>query len=114
VIGAKRYPGTIRRVDDRLRVGRRDRTKLVEVVTHQVAYVVSALSLLEIPRPAVHGALCFLDGEFGLPAPPFELDGIVVTGLRGLRSELGKPGPLTPDVRDLLHRALAAAFPGVH
>jgi hypothetical protein len=101
-------------VEGRLKVGRRDRTSVVNVVGRQVGYVVSALSLLEMPRPSVHGALCVLDGEFDLPSQPFDIDGVLVTWPRALRTELRKPGPIATTERELLHRALAAAFPGVH
>src|SRR4051795_6270589 len=100
VIAARRYAGTIRRDDDRLRVGRRDRTRLVHLVQHQVAYVVSALSFLDIPRPTVRGAVCFLDGEFDLPAQPFDVDGVLVTSLRALRVEVSKPGPISGSDRE--------------
>ena len=114
VIAARRYPGMIRRVDDRLKIGRRDRTRLVDAVQRQVAYVISAVSLLDRARPPVNGALCILDGEFDLPSQPFELDGVLVTSPRTLRTELRRPGPLDGNERDLLQRALAAAFPGAH
>src|SRR4051812_30853986 len=113
VIAARRYPGTIRHVDDHLKVGRRDRTKVVQDLKRQVGFVVSAVSLLDTPRPAVRGALCILDGEFDLPAQPFDIDGMLVTWPRALRTELRKPGLLGDDERHLFHRALAAAFPGM-
>lgn len=119
VIDAKRYAGRVQRVDKggwcardvRLVVAGRDRTKLIAGVLRQVGHVEDALAPLPGAPVPVHGALCFLDAEFGLFAKPFTVQRVVVAWGRALRKRLVAPGPMPPDRRAAVHRHLARSFP---
>lgn len=111
VIDAKKYKGEIesRNVgsffspDHRLFVHGRDRTKLVEGVRWQREVVREVLGPDHIDVP-LHGALCFVDGDFGLVPVYFTIDSVSIVGLRKLSKTLRAPGQLEVDER----RAIAA------
>ena len=115
VIDPKRYAGRVAAVDKggwfrtdvRLKVGGRDRTKLVEGVRRQVALVEEAVG----GAAPVHGALCFVDAEWGFFARPFRIDGVLVAWRKAIRKRLAAAGPLDGAARATLHRHLADAFP---
>lgn len=82
VIDAKKYSGRPERLvegglfsprREKLLVGRRDRTKLVEGVQWQIERVSEAL-----PGIPVRGALCFVDSDWGLFASAFSVQGVDV------------------------------------
>lgn len=119
VIDAKRYSGRIAK-DVRggffnsrtvLSVGGRDRTSLVDGMKKQVAVVQGVLSESPVEAVAVHAALCFVDGDWGLRLEPFAIDGVLVTWPRALRARLAEPGHLDSAGRELLVGALARALP---
>jgi hypothetical protein len=101
VLDTKRWSGRIetrgggllsRREPD-LYVGGRDRTNHVLAVRSQVEAVREALCTwrsadVDLPPPDVHGALVFVDGDFGWFASPTEVRGIAVTWGKQVRSRL--------------------------
>jgi hypothetical protein len=119
VIDAKRYKGRISK-DVRggffssravVTVNGRDRTKLVEGVEKQIGVVQSALTESGIDAVPVHGALCFVDGDWGLRFRPFTVDGVLITWPKALRDHLRASGALDADQRGQLIDALAVALP---
>lgn len=120
VIDAKRYKGLVERrdvggwfkIDDRLYVGGRDRSKLVAGVQRQVEVVRNALGLEpgddNIP---VMGALCFVDAEFRWFAKPFRIDGVWVIWGRKLSEMIAAEGPLANDQVLAVAGRLADALP---
>ena len=108
VIDAKRYKGLIElrdvggwfRVDRQLYVNGRRRTKLVDDLAWQMDAVRNALGSQTVP---VHGALCFVDGEWRLFAKPFELKGVLVSWPKELAEVIAESGPLKPE--DVLEAA---------
>jgi Nuclease-related domain len=94
-----------------LRVGRRDRSALLDSLVDQVAAVEAALSDADVRVP-VRGVLCF-----DRPGAPLlrvlTIRGVPLTYPRQVARLLGRPGPLTGirarRVLDALDRQLAAA-----
>src|SRR6185312_12404072 len=84
---------------ERLLVGGRDSTALVEGVKRQVAVVSDALAG-DVPEPVrVRGFLCFVDAEWPLFGGDFTVDGVAVLWAKRLLGSASAPGPLTePDV----------------
>ncbi len=119
VIDAKRYTGKVTTVDRggwfrsdvRLVVGGRERTKLVDGVQKQVADVQLVLERSSLPGLPVHGALCFVDADFGLFAKPLAVGGVLVTWRKALRSRLLATGPVDAEQRAAAVRHLAEALP---
>jgi hypothetical protein len=116
VIDAKRYRGSVerrdfgtwRQADERLFVGRRDRTQLVHAMVPQVAAVQAAVADQRIP---VIPVLAFVDGDWGLFDRPFVVDGVLVIWSKGLPRRLRRAGPLgSREVLEIAHR-LDAALP---
>jgi hypothetical protein len=95
----------------RVVVAGRDRSNLLAGVHKQVMHVELALFPVFARTLPVRGVLCFVDGEWGLFSKPFEVDRVLVTWSKKLRERLVEPGPLTPDVRAMIHRRLAEALP---
>jgi len=119
VVDAKAYAGRVERrdkgglfnVDDRLYVGGRDRTRLVDGMARQVDAVRGALAGLDAP---VRAALCFVDADWGLFARPFRLRDVVVASGARLAELIGEPGPLThARVLEVADRLAAALPPAV-
>lgn len=89
VIDAKNYSGLVEqpdvggwfKVDRRLYVGGRDRSKALDGLTWQVEAVTTALQECRVP---VSPAVCFTDAEWRLFAKPFDLRGVFVSGLNAL------------------------------
>ena len=118
VIDAKRYKGrpTLRveggimrpRVE-RLFVGRRDCTKLVDGVAKQVALVGEALAAEGFSAP-VKGALAFVDADWPLVGGSFTVRGLHVLWPKRLAKMLVQPGGEVADVT-AIHGALARRFP---
>lgn len=121
VVDAKRYKNKRVAKDVRggllssravLAVDGRDRTKLVEGVEKQVGVVRTALNQTGLEATPVHGALCFVDGDWGVwRMRPFSIDGIVVTWPKALRDRLSEAGELDQAARVRLIDALARTLP---
>jgi len=112
VIDAKRYQGRpslvvegglIRPRVEKLLVGRRDRTKLVDGVIKQVDVVRGVVG----DEVAVHGVLCFVEADWPLVGGSFTTRGVDVLWPGKLYPILQKDGPGSVEVVDQLHRALA-------
>jgi hypothetical protein len=120
VVDAKRYAGRrpTKKVEggffvprrERLLVGGRDSTALVEGVQRQVAVVSDALAD-ELSEPVgVRGFLCFVDAEWPLFGGDFTIAGVEVLWAKRLLGIAGAPGPLTEADVDRVARRLAAVF----
>jgi hypothetical protein len=116
VIDPKRYKGRpslkvegglIRPRVEKLLVGNRDCTKLVDGVLKQVG-VVRGFVGDEVP---VHGVLSFVDADWPLMGGSFTTREVEVLWPRKLYPKLQADGPLTVDAIADLHRRLAAALP---
>lgn len=118
VIDAKRYVGRrpalvveggiLRPRVERLTVGSRDRTNLVEGVLKQVE-VVAGLVGEALP---VRGFLCFLEADWPLIGGAFTVRGVDVLWPRKLYSRLmaeGPSGAVVPEVHERLAKALPPA-----
>ena len=115
VIDPKRYAGRptlkvegglLRPRTEKLLVGGRDRTKLVDGVLKQVG-LVRAIVGDDVP---VTGVLCFIDADWPLIGGAFTTRGVEVLWPKKLYPRLTAPTPSQVDL-DALHRALAAALP---
>ena len=116
VIDAKKYKGRpqhkvegglLRPRVERLIVGSRDCTKLVDSVFKQVEVV---RSLLDNDVP-IRGMLCFVDADWGVLDPPFATRGVYVAWPKKLYSRLKARGPLDKATIAEIHRKLAEALP---
>ncbi|WP_404433893.1 NERD domain-containing protein [Microbacterium lacus] len=119
VIDAKRYKGQrpalhvegglIRPRVETLRIGGRDKTKLVEGVRSQVERVSAALADTDV---IVRGALCFVEADWPLIGGAFTVNDIDVLWPKLLLKRLAE---VSDDVAatdvDSIHRRLAAVFP---
>ncbi|GAA1928754.1 nuclease-related domain-containing protein [Nocardioides marmoribigeumensis] len=113
VIDAKRYKGKrpalkveggiLRPRVEKLMVGGRDSTKLIDGMTHQVE-VVRGIVGDEVP---VRGVLCFLEADWPLLEGSFETRSVHVVWPRRLYKWLRQDGPLEPPEIAQRHRALA-------
>ena len=120
VIDAKRYKGRPQlRVEgglfrprvEKLVVGTRDQTKLVEGVHKQVDLVRSALEAAGLADMPVRGVLCFVEADWPLFGGSFVIDNVSVLWPKKLAEELATAGPLDDAMTERVHRVLAAAFP---
>jgi hypothetical protein len=114
VIDAKKYKGrpslrveggVLRPRTEKLLVGSRDQTKLVDGVLKQVG-IVRGIVGASIP---VAGVLCFLEADWPLIGGSFTTRGVEVLWPKKLCSRLTAVGSIT-EVDDL-HRTLASALP---
>jgi hypothetical protein len=114
VIDAKRYAGRpqlkasgglFRPRVQKLYVGSRDCTSLVDGVLDQVAHVQAGMA--DVP---VHPVLCFVDSDWDVSAGPDEISGVGVTTPRRLKRALSKQteGPFPVAA---MAKAIAARFP---
>ena len=116
VIDAKNYSGLIQRrdvggmfkVDERLFVGGRDRTKIVHGLSWQIEAVTRVLGDRHVP---ISSAICFTDAEWGWFAKPFTMQGVFVSGPNALARRIATPGPLTPDTITELATSLSHSLP---
>jgi hypothetical protein len=116
VIDAKRYVGKrpILKVEggllrprvEKLLVGSRDQTKLVDGVLKQVN-VVRAIAGNDIP---VIGVLCFIEADWPLIGGDFTICGVDVVWPKKLYPRLTADGPRRVEVH-ALHQAIATALP---
>ena len=114
VIDAKRYAGRpqlkvpgglFRPRVQKLYVGSRDCTSLVDGVLDQVAHVQAGMA--DVP---VHPVLCFVDSDWDVFAGPIDISGVTVTTPRRLKRALSKQteGPFPVAA---MANAIAASFP---
>ena len=97
VLDTKRYVGKARVRGNRLMVGTRDRTKLVEGVNRQVEAVRAVLSARGFGDVAVVGGICWVESD-GLPLiRRMELNGVRIDGARRLAKWAARTGSLGPD-----------------
>jgi len=97
---------------EKLMVGRRDSTKLVDGVQRQVSRVREPLARDSIGQDVpVHGMLCFVEGDWPLVGGSFTIRGVDVLWPKKARKTIAAPGPLRADRLRELHRHLAAEFP---
>lgn len=115
VIDAKNYRGRpqlkiqgglFRPRVERLLVGSRDCTKLVDGVLKQVDVV---RGLLDDDVP-VHGVLCFVEADWPLIGGTFTTRGVPALWPKKLYPKLQAEGPLTADTVAEIHRELAHAL----
>lgn len=116
VIDAKHYKGQPRlRVEggvlgprvEKVMVGRRDCSKLVDGVLKQVS-VVEGVVGTEVP---VQGVLCFVGAEWPLVGGGFATRGVAAVWPRKLFTALVKDGLLAPEAIERTPAALAQALP---
>lgn len=116
VIDAKNYSGLIQRrdvggifrVDERLFVGGRDRTKILHGLSWQIETVTRVLGDKQVP---ISSAICFTDAEWGWFAKPFAMQGVFVSGPNALARRIATPGPLTPEAITELATTLSHSLP---
>ena len=119
VIDAKKYAGRpALRVEggffrprvEKLLIGSRDRTKLVDGVQKQIDRVIAALGSNGITVP-VSGMLCFVGADWPLIGGDFTIASIRVLWPRKAADHILKAGPLDAPTAKRVHYALASAFP---
>ncbi|TMK24453.1 MAG: NERD domain-containing protein [Actinobacteria bacterium] len=121
VIDAKRYSGKIEVLKPlfgppKLRIAGRDRTKLVEGLTRQLAVIEAALADFAADVP-VHGCLCFVTPEgiladVGLPLlRTLKINGCPLYYPRRLARRLNRPGPVTSERALVIRGELAKRLP---
>lgn len=117
VVDAKQYKGRPHlRVEggflsprtEKLVVGSRDGSKLVDAVLKQVDLVRSAL---EDDVVQVRGYLCFVAADWPLFGGSFVTRGVTALWPKKLAGVIAEPGPLTEDEIGGIHGHLAKAFP---
>jgi len=121
VIDAKRYEGRrpslrvegglLRPRVEKLLVGSRDCTRLVDGVHKQVGLVRAALEARTLTNVPVHGALCFIEADWPLIGGSFVIADVAVVWPKKLAERLVAPGTMTEAEVETVHRALAQAFP---
>lgn len=124
VIDAKKYRGRpslkvegglVRPRTEKLLVGSRDCTKLVDGVRQQIDVVRDVLLPHEPGRPwgrpPVHGVLCFVEADWPLIGGDFVIHGVDVLWPKKLYPRLRADGPLDALSIADVHRHLAAALP---
>jgi hypothetical protein len=99
--------GLIRPRIEKLLVGTRDCTKLVDGVLKQVDVVRIAISA-DVP---VHGVLCFVEADWPLIGGSFTTRGVEALWPKKLYPRLASNGPLQPATLVEVHRTLASALP---
>ncbi|KRF26727.1 NERD domain protein [Phycicoccus sp. Soil803] len=117
VIDAKKYRGlpqlkieggVLRERVERLLVGSRDCTKLVDGVLKQVDVVRGVVG----PDIPVSGVLCFVEADWPLIGGSFTTRGVKVLWPKKLYPQLQADGPLAAETVADLHRKLAIALLG--
>ncbi|HLI57273.1 MAG TPA: nuclease-related domain-containing protein, partial [Actinomycetota bacterium] len=99
VIDAKNYKGDVakrdvggwKRADERLFVGGRDCSRLVQGVLKQREVVEGVLAGSGHPAAPVWGVLCFTEGSWRLFARPFTLEGAWVTWPKAALELMSRP-----------------------
>lgn len=122
VVDAKRYAGKRpeRRVEgwlfgsrtERLVVGSRAGTKLVEGVHKQVGIVRAVLDAAGLDEVRAYGLLGFVEADWPMFGGDFTVDGVDVLWPEKLAERLvPKEADLMPDAVEVTYRALARALP---
>lgn len=109
VVDAKKHKGRLEVRHGKLFIGGRDKSKLVDGVLRQAAAVRTALSAAGIAACDVKPVLCFVGTE--LPWGRTVVDGVEITGRRGLRKLAARDGAMTASSVEHVARVLAGAFP---
>jgi hypothetical protein len=116
VIDAKKYKGRpqlrieggiLRPRVEKLLVGTRDCTKLVDGVLKQVD-IVRGLVGDDLP---IHGVLCFIEAEWPLIGGSFTTRGVEVLWPKRLYPKLQSDGPLLTQTVAEVHQRLASSLP---
>jgi Nuclease-related domain len=118
VIDRKRYHGRVAqrdvgrwfRIDERLYVGERDCSRLVDRMAKQVSAVRRALNPI---APRIRPALCFTRAEWSGFANPLDVGGVIVTWPDALLRAIGGAPASRIDV-ELVAAHLAARLPVAH
>ncbi|MGN6299874.1 MAG: NERD domain-containing protein, partial [Angustibacter sp.] len=103
--------GLFRPRTEKLLVGGRDKSALVAGMDKQVRLVNECLlraGQMDVP---VMGLLCFVDADWPLIGGSFVVGGHGVLWPKRAFAQLVQPGLLEPARIEVIHRALAAAFP---
>ena len=120
VIDAKRYKGRpylrvegglFRARTEKLIVGTRDCTRLVEGARKQMDLVSAALARSGAGDVPVHGMLCFVEAAWPLFGGSFTISGVDVLRPKRAAETLTRSGPLGDEQTENLARTLAASFP---
>lgn len=116
VIDAKKYQGrphltveggVLRPRVEKLMVGSRDRTTLVDGVLKQVQVVQDIVG----PAIPVRGVLCFVDADWPLIGGSLSTRGVDAVRPKKLYQRLAESGPLSRATLNEVHRVLAGALP---
>jgi len=116
VVDAKNYLGLVQqrdvggffKVDNRLYVGGRDRTKVIDGLGWQVRAVTKALAGQDVP---VSSAVCFTDAEWGWFAKPFTIREVFVSGPNGLARRISETSVLSVERIQEIAVHLSGALP---
>jgi hypothetical protein len=100
--------GILRARTEKLMVGSRDRSTLVDGVLKQVGLVQAVLAQDEVP---VHGVLCFVAADWPVIGGAFRTRGVHVLWPKKLASLLGAEGPLHAAPAAEIHQRVATTFP---
>jgi hypothetical protein len=120
VVDAKHYQGEVRirrrgsffRPEDRLYVGRWDRTRDVDGVKTQVAVVENVLQASPVqPKPTVTPVLCFIDAEWPWFGAAKTFDGVYLESERSIKKLLVSSADFKPGDVDRLARELSIRLP---
>jgi hypothetical protein len=120
VIDAKKYQGRpslrvegglFRPRTEKLLVGSRDCTKLVDGARKQVDLVRTALDEAELEGVPVRGMLCFVDADWPLIGGAFVTADVHVLWPRKVTEYFLKPGSMNDQTVQHIHRTLASSFP---
>jgi hypothetical protein len=108
----KRDVGPFWREENRLYVGKKNRSGLAKAMEFQVDVVLAALRPdPETSGTEVHGALCFIGSEWGLLDLPFRVGSVWVLYPGALKKRLRKGGPLARDRIEHIARRVDLSFP---
>lgn len=114
VIDSKRYKGKVRVSkplfgQPTLTIAGRDKTKLIDGLTKQVALVAAVMPDIA-PGVRVRGALCFVDADLPLLATPC-FNGYHLLHPRPLAKRINAPGPLAAAHVQAVATEIARRFP---
>lgn len=117
VVDTKLYSGPVRREFDRensrpvtrLRVDRRDCTRLVGKVRRQMVDICRVLAEAGVEKVPVWPVLCFVDADWG-PGGSFRLDRVLVTSPEGLCERLLAKEAIDSEMIPRITKILDSAF----